>query len=165
MIQPQAPLVCEVCGARVSNLRRGRCWICYIRWAETRPVGSGAACVVCNDRRLDNLRLMEFQNAWVPMCHNCGTRALKLSPMPHSIEGLRQRLNRDRRWSDRRGFLPEARLSRRERRVGERRAEALPEGEGVYDIDELIIEIELPEDAMEEGTLALTHIAEPAESA
>lgn len=122
MLQTQNSMTCEVCGAHVNQLRRGRCWICYIRWAESRPVGFGASCVICNDRRRDNLRLVEFHGAWIPMCHNCGTRALRLSPMPGSLEGLRQRLNRDRRWNDRRRELPDPRDERNERRQDERRA-------------------------------------------
>ena len=33
----RATLPCGVCGAAVSELRRGRCWGCYTRWAESRP--------------------------------------------------------------------------------------------------------------------------------
>lgn len=139
---------CEVCGARVNHLRRGRCWICYIRWAEARQVGLGAACVICNDRRHENLRLVEFRNAWLPMCHNCGAKAMRITPMPHSIEGLRQRLCRDRRWNDRRGEMPEAREdANREQRVGERRAIDNVELPREFSADELIIEIIEAEDA------------------
>ena len=134
-------LVCEVCGARASTLRRGRCWICYVRWAETREVGVGAACVICNDRRRENLRQVEFQGAWLPMCHNCATKAMRLTPMPQSVDGLRQRLTRDRRWRDRRSEQADGRIIRKERRVGERR---LPPNEGHIewlDAAELIIEV------------------------
>lgn len=139
---PSVPLlVCEVCGARAATLRRGRCWICYVRWAETREAGVGASCVICNDRRRENLRLVEFQGGWLPMCHNCATKAMRLSPMPQSVDGLRQRLTRDRRWRDRRSTQPDVRIIRKERRVGERR---LPAGEGQaewLDAAELIIEV------------------------
>lgn len=140
-------LTCEVCGARVASLRRGRCWICYIRWAESRPVGLGASCVVCGERRRHNLRLVEFQGAWVPMCHNCGTRALRLSPMPRSLVGLRQQLARDRRWAERRGGRADIRPLPRERRVGERRrALAATPGDQWLDAEDLVIEV-CPSDA------------------
>ncbi|MCA9668210.1 MAG: hypothetical protein KC503_21600 [Myxococcales bacterium] len=131
---------CEACGARANFLRRGRCSICYLRWAETRPVGVGAACSVCGDRRRHNLKLVEFQTRWVPMCHNHAARAFQLQPMPTTIDGLRQRLARDRRWRDRRNKQPDARLIKKERRVGERR---VPPGydDSWMDAEELIIEI------------------------
>jgi hypothetical protein len=143
---PSVPLlICEVCGARVSTLRRGRCWICYVRWAEAREVGLGATCVICNDRRRDNLRQVEFQGGWLPMCHNCATRAMRLSPMPQSVDGLRQRLMRDRRWQDRREESSEPssddRIIRKERRVGERRL-TLSEAQADWlDAADLIIEV------------------------
>src|ERR1035438_10828460 len=34
----RATLPCSVCGAAVTELRRGRCWGCYTRWAES-PIG------------------------------------------------------------------------------------------------------------------------------
>jgi hypothetical protein len=141
-VQPTNPsLVCEVCGARVFTLRRGRCWICYVRWAESRPVGLGAACVICNDRRQDNLRMVEFQGSWMPMCHNCGTKSLRLTPMPHSLEGVKERLVRDRRWSDRRHEKPDYRLLPKERRVGERRVSMEELGIDWVDAGDLIIEV------------------------
>src|SRR4051812_6471657 len=60
---------CEVCSARVGELRRGRCWGCYLRWSEARPVGAGAACVLCNERRHDHLRITEILERSHPMCH------------------------------------------------------------------------------------------------
>jgi hypothetical protein len=134
-------LVCEVCGARVATLRRGRCWICYVRWAETRPVGNGAACLVCGDRRRDNLRLVEFQGSWIPMCHNCGTRAMRLTPMPGSVEGIRERLSRDRRQTDRRAESADDRIIKKERRVGERRLPPDVSGTEWPDAADLIVEI------------------------
>ena len=35
---------CDVCSAKVHELRRGRCWGCYARWVDARPVGVGARC-------------------------------------------------------------------------------------------------------------------------
>lgn len=146
MSSPQSQLKCEMCGARVATLRRGRCWVCYIRWAETRPVGKGAACAVCHDRRLENLRMVEFRTSWIPMCHNCGTKAYRLTPLPQSLEGLTQRLGRDRRWSARRrGSKDDSRIRPRDRRDADRRA-VMPVPEEIWeDAEELIIEAsELP---------------------
>ncbi len=132
---------CEVCGVESTNLRRGRCSVCYWRWSESKPVGYGAACVLCNDRRHENLKMVEFRRAWLVMCHNCGAKATGLSPMPGTIEGLRQRLGRDRRWSDRRLELPAPNEVVRERRVGDRRAISDLPSEIEYSADDLIIEI------------------------
>ena len=146
MQSPQTQLTCEMCGARVTTLRRGRCWVCYIRWAESRPVGKGATCAVCHDRRLDNLRMVEFQGSWFPMCHNCGTKAYRLMPLPKSLEGLTQHLCRDRRWRVRRHGKDDSRIQTRERRNTDRRAMAQA-GEVWEDAEELIIEIsEMPTD-------------------
>jgi len=147
-VQPTNPsLVCEVCGARVATLRRGRCWICYVRWSEARPAGLGASCAICGERRRDNLRQVELQGAWTPMCHNCGTRALRLSPMPTSVEAIRQRLARDRRWTDRRDGHLDSRIMHKERRVGERRLSPEEARAEWLDAEDLVIEvIELKED-------------------
>jgi len=80
------------------------------------------------------------------MCHNCGSRTLRLDPMPPSLEALRQRLARDRRWADRRYGEADERLLGRERRVGQRRLTSAQRSEWV-DADDLIIEIlEVPGD-------------------
>jgi hypothetical protein len=112
---------CDVCGARVSELRRGRCWGCYSRWVEDRPVGIGARCCVCNERRREFLKSVEFRRSWLPMCHNCAGRVGMLDPLPRSIAGIRAALTRDRRRGERRVGQPDGRLSPRERRAGERR--------------------------------------------
>jgi len=134
-------LQCEVCGARVSTLRRGRCWGCYQKWQESQSVGVGARCVVCGDRRRENLQRVELFGRWFPMCHICATRTMRLSPMPRSVEGIRQRLERDRRYGDRREDSSDDRLLRKERRVGERRVLPISD-EDVVEIEDLIIEIE-----------------------
>jgi hypothetical protein len=117
----RATVPCGVCGAQVTELRRGRCWGCYTRWSELRPVGKGASCVVCNERRREELRLVEIHNRTLPLCHGCGTRALKLVPVPYSVEGLRAALRRDRRAGERRDDARDQRLFPRERRVSDRR--------------------------------------------
>ena len=134
---------CEVCHAKVGELRRGRCWGCYTRWAAERPVGLGAACCVCSDRRHDNLKQVELLRAWVPMCHNCAAKAMALSPMPRTIEEVRSRLTRDRRAADRRGGRKDGRVFPRERRGLERRATGAARGDDLMILDEadiLIIE-------------------------
>jgi hypothetical protein len=81
------------------------------------------------------------------MCHNCGTKAFKLSPLPPSLEGVKQRLLRDRRWNDRRGRKEDSRIFSQERRVGERRADGDSCGGDWVNADDLIIEIiEMAED-------------------
>jgi hypothetical protein len=117
----RATIPCGSCGAKVTELRRGRCWACYTKWAEMRPVPRGAACAVCDERRRDNLRLVELHNRSVTLCHICAARTLKLAKVPSSIDGLRRELQRDRRKQDRRGDGMERRIFPRERRVGDRR--------------------------------------------
>lgn len=114
-------LSCEACGTRVPTLRRGRCHVCYLRWTEARPVGLGAACVVCGERRHDNLRSVEFQRSWMPMCHNCATKTFRMQPIPRTVEAIRQTLSRDRRWMERRVGRKDNRLFPSERRADERR--------------------------------------------
>jgi hypothetical protein len=137
-------LECEACGANVQVLRRGRCPACYLRWADARPVGLGAVCVVCGERRRDNLRSVEFQRRWITMCHNCSTRTFRMQPIPRTIEAVRESLSRDRRWSERRGGKRDNRIYPSDRRSGERRSESIAridEQEGCIDATHLIIEI------------------------
>ncbi len=117
----RATIACGSCGAQVTELRRGRCWGCYTKWAEMRPVPRGATCAVCEERRRTNLRTIEFQRRWIVLCHICAARTIKLSKAPSSVAGLRRLLVRDRRDADRRGDGVERRLFPRERRVGDRR--------------------------------------------
>jgi hypothetical protein len=128
---------CSVCGARVVDLRRGRCFGCYSRWTESRPVGLGAACAVCNDRRRDNLRQVELLGAWVPMCGNCTVRTMRLDPMPRTVDGIRHELARERRRGDRRSGARVA-PGHAERRGLERRSVG-----HAYDGDLLLVDIEL----------------------
>jgi hypothetical protein len=129
---------CEVCNAKVGELRRGRCWGCYARWVDARPVGYGARCVACTERRRRVLKMVELFGGWSPMCFNCAGQVLTLEPMPLTLEALREAVSRERRRSDRRTGKPDTRVFRYERRVGERRAE----GEGYDRIDDdMIVEV------------------------
>jgi hypothetical protein len=139
-------LKCEVCGARVATLRRGRCWGCYQKWQEAQPVALGSSCVVCGERRKDNLQRVELFNRWYNMCHICAARTHRLTPVPRSIEGIKQRLQRDRRYGDRRGGRHDPRLIQKERRVGERRAMRIDEGDIMWMEDAPVIEIETDQD-------------------
>ena len=132
--------VCEVCGVKSKVIRRGRCLTCYARWSESRPVGMGALCVVCNDRRRENLRLVEYQRIWMPMCHNCAIRAFRISPLPRTLEALKESLYRDRRWNERRDSAEDSRVLRLERRYAARRAPMLIGGEW-EDAEHLIVEV------------------------
>jgi hypothetical protein len=142
----RATVPCGVCGAHVLELRRGRCWGCYSQWADVRPVGKGAACAVCQERRRDHLRLVELHNRSIPLCHGCAARTLKLEPIPTSLEVLRNLLRRDRRADERRGDSADGRMFPRERRVGDRRTEQSQRGDtdphiALPDFDDLVIEI------------------------
>lgn len=141
---------CDVCGARVSEVRRGRCWGCYTRWADTRPVGLGAHCVLCSERRRRVLRVVEMLGAWHPMCFNCYGQALALTPMPESLADVRTALERERRLRDRRVGGPDTRIFQYERRVGDRRGER---GDHLDPIDDdMIIEIVIEDEEGEEMT-------------
>jgi len=146
----RATLPCNVCGAEVSELRRGRCWGCYTRWAEARPVGRGAVCTLCFEKRRDQLKLIELHGRSLPLCHGCTARVGRLSEIPATIDGIRHALRRERRDGDRRGNKLDHRIFPRERRVGERREarDAKPDanvrldpGELGLDLDEVIIEL------------------------
>jgi hypothetical protein len=129
---------CEVCHARVAELRRGRCWGCYARWIDARPVGLGARCVTCAERRRRVLKMTELLGGWYPMCFNCAGQVLQLSPMPPTLEALRDAVSRERRLADRRAGGPDPRVLGHERRVGERRVA----GEGYDRIEEdMIVEV------------------------
>jgi hypothetical protein len=152
----RATLPCGVCGASVSELRRGRCWGCYSRWAEARPVGRGAACTVCQEKRRTQLKLVELKGRSLPFCHGCAAQVLRLAEVPDTIDELRHALRRERRDGERRdGATIDQRIFQRERRVGERRG---PSREGYADTDPGIrmseleeMVIELAEEDMEEG--------------
>lgn len=139
---------CEVCSASVSELRRGRCWGCYQSWVGSRPVGLGALCCMCGDRRHGLLKSVELLGAWVPICHNCSALAKSLQPMPQTISAIRETLNRDRRDTERRWGKRDSRVFRYNRRGDERRIPREPGEAGVEDdmiieISELVSELEL----------------------
>jgi hypothetical protein len=121
IVVERATIPCGCCGAKVTELRRGRCWSCYQKWAELRPVPKGACCAVCDERRRDNLRLVELHYRSLTLCHICAARTVKLAKVPNSIDGLRRALQRDRRRQDRRDDGLDRRIFQRERRVGDRR--------------------------------------------
>lgn len=131
--------ICEVCRAQVSELRRGRCWGCYERWVETRPVGLGARCTTCPEKRRRFLKTVELFGAWKPMCFNCAGVVMSLTPMPTTIAALKDAVSRERRARDRRWGKPDSRVFVYERRVGERRFGR--EGDAPPVDDDMIIEV------------------------
>ncbi|HVZ73073.1 MAG TPA: hypothetical protein VHJ20_11910 [Polyangia bacterium] len=147
-------MACGTCGAQVTELRRGRCWGCYNRWAEARPVGRGATCTVCFEKRRDQLKLVELHGRSLPLCHGCTARLMRLDDIPATIDGIRTALRRDRRTADKRnGTKVDHRIFPRERRVGERRGPdrgALGDDPqrantvlaDLSDIDEIIVELQ-----------------------
>ena len=159
------PLVrCGGCGQPPADpvrqpLRRGRCEKCYDRWVRARPIGEGASCASCGERRRVHLRHFELglrQNAvggrWVVLCHNCTAAAEKLKPTPRSVEALKMRLYRDRRWKDRRDGEAPQRAPWLERRRDDRRQsprDVVELGEG--EVVEIIAEYEdISEDKLAE---------------
>jgi hypothetical protein len=155
---------CAVCAAQASELRRGRCWTCYTQWAELRPVGRGASCVVCSERRRDNLRITELHGRSHPFCHICASRVARLAVIPETLESIRLALQRERRNDNRRDDHLDGRIFPRERRVGDRRRSAgaahrgdtnpcatLPEFD--FDIDDIIIELDLGDMDVADQTL------------
>jgi hypothetical protein len=112
---------CDVCNANVNELRRGRCWGCYNRWVDARPVGVGARCCICSERRRDALRGVELLGAWMPMCYTCSGRTMRLDPLPQTLAGIRAELDRERRKVERRIGKPDTRVFQYDRRNGDRR--------------------------------------------
>jgi hypothetical protein len=147
----RATMACGTCGAQVVELRRGRCWGCYTRWVESRPVGRGATCTVCFEKRRDQLKLVELHGRTAPLCHGCSARVLRMDDIPETIEGIRNALRRDRRLADKRSGKLDHRIFPRERRVGERRepprtafADTDPRMDATMlaDMEEIIIELQ-----------------------
>jgi hypothetical protein len=132
-------LDCDVCGAKVSELRRGRCWGCYNRWADARPVGLGARCVACSERRRRVLRSVELLGSWQPVCFNCHGQIHALTTVPQTLGELKIVLERERRTRERRIGKPDTRVFRYERRVGQRRVTREEAGQPID--DDMIIEI------------------------
>src|SRR4029079_17094140 len=128
----RATLPCGVCGAAVTELRRGRCWGCYSRWTESRPGGRGASCTVCQEKRRAHLKLVELKGRSLPFCHICAAQVIRLPEIPETLEELRHELRRERRDADRRDGKVDQRIFPRERRVGERRG---PSREAFADTD------------------------------
>lgn len=159
-------LSCEVCNASVSELRRGRCWGCYHKWVSTRPVGLGALCCLCGDRRRELLKSVELLGSWVPICHNCSALAGTLEPMPQSIGEIRATLSRDRRADERRWGKRDSRVFRYNRRGEDRRlpreaAEAGVDEDMIVEISELVSELELISlESMDKSRADLTCIQE-----
>lgn len=108
-----------------------------------RPVGLGASCVVCGERRRQNLKSIELLGAWLPICHNCGACATALAPMPRTIAGVREALQRERRVIERRIGYDDRRAFRVNRRTGERRRDkelnnGLPHSVVSGEVDEML---------------------------
>jgi len=139
-------LPCKTCGAAVTELRRGRCWGCYTRWSESRPVGRGAACAVCQERRKQELKLVEVHARSYVFCHSCAGKVVRLDPIPTSLEEMRTAIRRERREQDRRGDGVDRRIFPRERRVGDRRTGARGNDDtdpfiASPDFEEMVIEL------------------------
>jgi hypothetical protein len=139
-------LPCKTCGAAVTELRRGRCWGCYTQWSETRPVGRGAACAICQERRRQELKLAELHGRTYTFCHSCAGKLMRLEPIPSTLDEMREAIRRERREQDRRSEGVDRRIFPRERRVGERRSPARGNADtdpfiALPDFEELVIEL------------------------
>jgi hypothetical protein len=130
--------ICEVCRARVSELRRGRCWGCYERWVEARPVGFGARCLVCPEKRRRFLKSVELFASWRPMCFNCAGVLSQLDAIPKTLEAIKAAIDRERRRRDRRWGKPDSRVFVYERRAGQRRS---GRDDGPTVEDDMVIEV------------------------
>lgn len=135
---------CDICNAKVHELRRGRCWGCYARWVDARPVGVGAHCVMCRERRRRVMRSVELLGGWHPMCFSCHGQLQALEPLPATIADIRVALTRERRAVDRRSGRPDTRVFQYERRIGQRRV--LRDGEWVLIDDDMVVEISIEDD-------------------
>jgi hypothetical protein len=130
---------------------------------RSRPVGVGASCVSCGNRRHEQLRHFEVGlrlNAaggrWTVLCHNCAASADRLQPVPRSIDALCQRLSRDRRWQDRR-YDRAHRDPHAERRAGDLRHERRHNLREMFDAtelcEELVLELEADFEVVSEDQL------------
>jgi len=154
---------CEVCNAKVHELRRGRCWGCYSRWVDARAVGVNATCVTCNEKRRRLLKSVELFGGWKPMCFSCSGQLLHVDPLPLTIAGLKDALSRERRKKDRRIGKVDSRVFQYERRVGDRRTDRVDASggsaassaaagqRGLIELadDDLIIEITVADEGMD----------------
>jgi hypothetical protein len=128
---------------------------------DTRPVGYGARCLGCGERRRRLLRSIELWGGWQPMCFSCSGQALALHPVPPDVPSLREALSRERRIIDRRIGKLDTRVFRYERRVGERRS---TRDDCAAIDDDMIIEISVEDSDVEsefgDMTRIFTQIAE-----
>ncbi|MCB9563049.1 MAG: hypothetical protein H6708_21800 [Kofleriaceae bacterium] len=134
-------LECDVCGAKVQETRRGRCWGCYARWVDARPVGYGAKCLVCSERRRRMLRSIELWGGWQPMCFTCSGQLGHVDPVPRTVAELKEAISRERRKVDRRVGKADSRVFQYERRVGQRRAGRVDSDDCPSIDDDMIIEV------------------------
>ena len=132
---------CGGCGQGATHMRRGLCSACYARWVRARPVGLGASCAACADRRIDHLRHYELRGLWVVLCHNCCARGERVAPAARSLDALLLALRRERRVSGERRTAAEdywyGVAERRRRQLEGRRAT-----DRAIDASELVIEME-----------------------
>lgn len=155
---PAAAKACGGCGALPGageSYRRGRCKRCYDQWVRAKPVGLGACCLACGERRRDVLRHFELHRSWVVLCHNCTARAEALATLPRSAHGLCLSLGRDRRHGDRRADAVTG-GTRRIRQGSERRQVERRLGlrDAIDATDLAVMEVELEADAASPGELA-----------
>jgi hypothetical protein len=84
------------------------------------------------------LKTVELFGSWRPMCFNCAGVLFQLSPMPRTLETLKEAVSRERRQRDRRWGKRDTRVFVYERRVGERR---FGRDDGPPVDDDMVIEV------------------------
>ena len=151
---------CQACNHTSDELRRGRCLLCYGRWAERRPVGFGACCRFCTERRRDVLRSVEMLGRWTVVCFNCRGQIDSLEVVPQSFYEIRLALKRERRSTDRRSGKTDSRVYQRERRKSDRRQARLADNTLLID-DSMILDedFDLPIDMSDVPAGEVTQIA------
>jgi hypothetical protein len=150
---------CPICGAKVTQLRRGRCISCFNKWIERQPIPFGASCRICREKRKIHLQKVELLGRWHYLCHNCANTALTLDPMPKHIEGIRALLMRDRRFANRRFEKEDKREIKRERRIGARRVIHLEFDDLIYD-EELFLDYDEPVEGEVTGVYERVNLAD-----
>lgn len=112
---------CQSCHNSSQELRRGRCLVCYDSWVKSRPVGWGASCKFCAEKRRNLLRSTEMLGRWTVLCFTCKGQIDTLDSVPQSFGEIREELRRDRRLFERREGKKDDRVYARDRRKDQRR--------------------------------------------
>lgn len=124
---------CSKCQG-IGVLRRNLCSRCYDNWLRQRPVGIGASCAGCGDRRRVHLQYVELRQGFAVVCRNCAAELALVRPADE--EEIRVLVQRDRRSlgePERRGEdAPSAAPDQAENRRQPGRRQGFAEGKHSY---------------------------------